>query len=267
METPVRSTTLALDLGNSFAKAAVFVGGALAGPIVRFEYPNWEVADGLVTNHGVENIVYSSVANVPPRELMDKWTKAQRRVISLQAGNPLPFPSRYATPETLGQDRIAAVLGCLASFPPNTAPATTPTPARDSGAKLIVDAGTCVTTDLLDGTGTHLGGNISPGVRMRLRAMHEFTAKLPEPEPAAVEGAVGSTTVSALRHGAQLGLVYELEGLYFRLLPAHPGLELVLTGGDGEWLAEKLSVPCSLRPDLVLRGLLQLTSIYVRNES
>jgi type III pantothenate kinase len=124
-----------------------------------------------------------------------------------------------------------------------------------------------MTLDLIDGTQTYLGGNISPGMRMRLQAMHHFTARLPFPEPALTLGRVGTSTEKALRHGGQMGLVYEVEGLYHRLSIDFPNLQLLLTGGDAGWLAEKLSVPFNVYPNLVLRGLNQILSYYVQNES
>lgn len=282
MGTPISPSSLAIDMGNSGAKAAVFRGNELIGPVIRFNYQEWESADKLATNHDVKNIVYSSVANVPPQEMIDKWTNEHRRIIGLPTRSPLPFSSWYATPETLGQDRIAAVMGVLASpnfLAPASALKTLTSPDkrrsqikggnadRSRGASLIVDAGTCVTMDLMDEQGVHRGGNISPGLKMRLRAMHEFTARLPLFAPGDVSGEVGNSTESALLHGAQLGLVYELEGLYSRLAVHHSPLTIILTGGDGEWLSGNLSVPCSFRPNLVLHGLIQLMSHYVRNES
>ena len=256
MGTPDRQLSLALDLGNSAGKAGLFRGTIIEEPTLRFSYEDWRLVDDWVTNRGVKNIVYSSVANVPPPELTDNWKRAGVFTLGLQPGSPLPFASLYATPETLGQDRIAAVMGLKlwATLPTNLAPAASP--------YLIVDAGTCVTMDLVDGTGLHHGGNISPGLRMRLRAMHEFTARLPQPEPGSPSGSVGLSTVEALRHGGGRGLVYELEGLYARLLPDHPDLHVLLTGGDGAWLADQLRLPCSYDPYLVLRGLLQILSTY-----
>ena len=261
MGTPDHQLSLALDLGNSAGKAGLFRGKDIEEPVLRFSYDEWRLVDEWVTNRGVKNIVYSSVANVPPPELVDNWKQAGVSVLSLKPGSPLPFASLYATPETLGQDRIAAVMGLKlwATIPTNPAPATSP--------YLIVDAGTCVTMDLVGADGLHHGGNISPGLRMRLRAMHEFTARLPQPEPGQPAGEVGLSTVAALQHGGGRGLVYELEGLYARLLPKHPGLHVLLTGGDGAWLADQLQLPCSYDPYLVLRGLLQILSTYETTES
>ena len=251
---------LVIDVGNSGAKAAVYRQGEMIGSVVRFTDWEWRVADGLVTNHGVKNILYSTVANVPPKTWTEKWTNDGCLVVALSPELPLPFTSVYETMETLGQDRIAVVAGSLA-LPTSPAPAAAPT------AALVVDAGTCVTLDLIDAAGVYRGGNISPGLRMRLRAMHEFTARLPLPEPADPAGEVGTSTLGALRHGGQLGLVYEIEGLYHRLRRDHPSLELRLTGGDGAWLARYLSVPCCFYPHLVLLGLHQILSNYVRNQS
>lgn len=266
---------LAIDIGNTSVKAGVFLHGELTGPVTRFTDQEWDVADRLVTNLGVKNIIYSTVANVPPAKWRDKWNKAGLLTLALSPEIPLPFTSLYETPATLGQDRIAAVAGSL-TLPASNAPRlsrgfryTAPAfaPAESLPARLIVDAGTCITLDLIDGQRTYRGGNISPGVRMRLRAMHTFTARLPLVEPESSFGEVGRSTEQALRHGGQLGAAYEVEGLYLRLRKTYPDLELILTGGDAELLAGLLSVPNVVYPNLVLRGLNQILSNYVQHQS
>jgi len=253
---------LTIDIGNTAIKAAVFHDGEMIGPVIRFTDREWSMADRLVTNHGVKNIIYSTVANVPPAKWLDKWNRENRFVLATRPGLPLPFTSLYETMETLGQDRVAAVAGSL-GLKTTLAPAS---PPQKAVARLIVDAGTCATLDLIDGGDVYQGGNISPGLRMRLQAMHHFTARLPLIEPGNPLNEVGRSTLEALRHGGQMGLVYEVEGIYYRLRHTYPGLELLLTGGDAAWLAEKLSVPNVVYPNLVLRGLHQILSNYVRNE-
>lgn len=270
MSATTQTSQLAIDIGNTVVKAAVFRGGEMMGPVIRFTDQDWFVVDRLATNHEVKNIIYSTVANVPPPQWMDKWKSEERFLLALGPKVSLPFTSDYTTMATLGQDRIAAVAGSLA-LPPfpfgdqalgqnrSFAPAAAPS--------LIVDAGTCATLDLIDGQGNYHGGNISPGMRMRLKAMHAFTARLPELDPATTTGRVGQSTASALRHGAQLGLVYEIEGLFLRLRQDFPDLQLLLTGGDAEWLGEHLRIPFVFRPHLVLHGLNLILSNYVNNES
>jgi type III pantothenate kinase len=237
---------LAIDIGNSGTKAALFHDDELQLPVFRSPPNDWATIDEWVTNLGVENIIFSTVANVPSDRWIDKWKRAGVGVRPL--GGPLPFPSDYATPATLGQDRIAAIAGAR-------------TLARTTC--LVVDAGSCLTLDLVDGNGRHRGGNISPGVRMRLEAMHARTARLPLVEPDAIDSPTGWSTETALRHGGQLGCVYEIEGLRARLLTDHPELTVVLTGGDGERLLPNFSVPVLFYPHLVLRGLHQILSLYV----
>lgn len=260
---------LAIDIGNSGVKAAVFRFGEMIGQVIRFSDQQWEKVNELVTNHGVKNIIYSTVANVPPQRWIDTWESEDRLVLALTTTLTLPFKSVYETMHTLGHDRIAVVAGSLAPAA-SMAPATAPKASRAAGqkaARLIVDAGTCVTLDLVDAEGTYLGGNISPGLHLRLKAMHTFTARLPLVEAGEVKELVGRSTAAALRHGGQLGVVYEIEGLYHRLRTVHPSLQLLLTGGDGEWIAAQLSIPCCFNPNLVLLGLNQILSNYVQNES
>ncbi len=250
--------SLALDLGNSSTKAAVFDGSEMVGAAVRFPNLDWRRADDMVTNHKIGRVVYSSVANVPPQALLSNWSALGCQVIAIDRLQPLPFTTRYRTPLTLGRDRVAAIAGWLAETSASSGPVT---------SALVVDAGTCMTVDLVDASGVHQGGNISPGAEMRLRAMHDYTARLPVPSSGEPEGPLGLSTQEALRHGGKLGAVYELEGLISRLLHPYPDLLPVLTGGDGPWLAEKLGRNCVLRPNLVLRGLIALMSNYAHNES
>ena len=246
MNPPARQ--LVIDIGNSGTKAAVFIGNELQLPVHRLRRDDWEILDGVATNQSVSNIIYSSVANVPPNRWIDKWKRNGLGVYTLDRARPLPFVSDYQSPETLGHDRIAAVAGTIGRF---------------RGPRLIVDAGSCVTFDLVDATDRYVGGNISPGVTMRLRAMHEFTARLPLVSPVPVGGIVGVHTESALRHGGLPGVVYETEGLYHRLLRDYPGLQLLITGGDAPAMLPLFSVPVLHSPQLVLRGLNLILSTYV----
>ena len=159
----------------------------------------------------------------------------------LDTRTPLPVENRYATPETLGKDRLAAAIGAWAQYPGQHC--------------LVVDAGTCLTLDLVTAEGSYLGGNISPGVRMRLRAMHAFTARLPQVDVGAYKALLGQSTESALQNGGLLGAVLEIEGLASRLSDSYPGLITVLTGGDAAILAERLKSKIFVHLNLVLEGL------------
>jgi type III pantothenate kinase len=153
----------------------------------------------------------------------------------------LPIQVAYQTPQTLGKDRIAAVVGALALFPAENC--------------LVIDAGSCITYEFLQATGVYLGGNIAPGVNMRLRAMHEFTARLPQVDLQAVEQWIGSSTAKAMNNGALLGVVLEIVGYAQKWAAERGNIRSILTGGDAPRLLEALPIKVEHEPDLVLIGL------------
>ncbi len=170
--------------------------------------------------------------------------------LELSHTTPLPIQILYSTPETLGRDRIAAACGAHALYPGQNC--------------LIISAGTCVTSDILLGSGIYLGGNIAPGLRMRLQAMHHFTARLPLAEPQWPDLPFGDSTLHALQNGAALGIVMEIEGLWQRARDAFSTLSIVITGGDADVLAGKLNSPIFAEPELVNHGLFQILAFNVK---
>jgi type III pantothenate kinase len=129
---------------------------------------------------------------------------------------------------------------------------------------LVVDAGTCITYNILAAEGAFMGGNIAPGLTMRLKAMHHFTAKLPlvERDTEGVSKAdfeqnwMGKNTENAMRIGAKMGILVEMEGFYRRFLEKMGNLQLVITGGDGQFLSDQTTVEnVHFEPNLVFKGL------------
>lgn len=159
-------------------------------------------------------------------------------LLTLSAATPLPIGNRYATPATLGVDRIAAAVGAHTLYP---------------GRELLVaDIGTCVTYDRIDAGGNFIGGNIAPGIGMRLRAMYTFTKALPEVASVGDIPAWGDSTATAMRSGAFHGIVAEVS--YYHSQMPEGGLTL-LTGGWSERVAQALGFKAILCPLLVNRGL------------
>ncbi len=232
-------TNLVIDIGNSRTKVGIFSGGQL-GERQVFDGEAWAQILETATNHRPQNIILSTVGSAPA----PAWRADMEQIGAyreLDATTPLPFRNEYRTPSTLGKDRVAAVAGALALYPGENC--------------LVVDAGTCITADLLTADGRYLGGNISPGVRMRLRAMHTMTARLPLVETGEVEGLLGESTETALRNGGQLGAALELEGLIDRLEATFGPPRCILTGGDAGLLVKLLKKKIFVHPELVLYGL------------
>jgi type III pantothenate kinase len=149
----------------------------------------------------------------------------------------------YENVNQMGRDRMAALLGAQSLFPAENL--------------IVADAGTCLTVDYLRSDGVHLGGYISPGFQMRLRAMHAFTASLPMMEKSSPDSTdPGKSTESCMVAGALSGLIAELD-LHFQQdnFQMQPPVRGILTGGDAKDLARHLKGSTFVAEDLIFRGL------------
>ena len=237
--------SLVLDLGNTAAKFGGFVGGQLreSGPLAGPA----ELLPVLVRLKPGQAIVSAVTADASP------WRRALQtagieNVLLFEPGRtPIPIQNAYATPHTLGADRLAAAVGA-AGLRPNQ-----PT--------LILDAGTAIKVDLVTADGTFQGGSIAPGLRLRLRALHEFTGRLPDldlPLPAQAVQLTGTTTASAMWSGVLNGAVFEAQGFIEAYARRQPGLGVLLTGGDAPYFATRLQGRIFVVPELVLLGLYRI---------
>jgi len=208
---------LTIDIGNTQAKLVVFDG---ENPVEeqRTSNTSLEALSNIIAHYPIEKGIVSSVANLAsPTEMLLSCLPFP--VLRLTPTTPVPFiVNEYRTPSTLGADRLAAVVGAVVLQP-----------GKDL---LIIDAGTCITYDFLDSNGHYKGGNISPGLHMRLQAMHDQTARLPLVEAEGERPSIGYDTETAIRSGAIEGIKFEIEG-YIRLYKKKfPSLLVFLTGGD-----------------------------------
>ena len=164
----------------------------------------------------------------------------------------LPIRIGYETPHTLGRDRIAAVVGAQS--------------LRPGSNILVIDAGTAITYELLEASGLYVGGNISPGMTTRFRALHHFTQKLPlvsEPEEVLL---VGVSTESAIQAGVVNGIVLEMDGYIDLLRLKYPGLLVFLTGGHSFYFERRLKNRIFADINLVLIGLNRILEYNVENK-
>ena len=196
----------------------------------------------------IQGTIISSVVN--RNEVVENWLKEQTFFIQLNYQTPIPIQNDYQTPQTLGKDRIAAAVGAFALYPNENC--------------LIVDAGTCMTYEFIDSKGSYKGGTISPGMTMRFRSMHEFTAKLPLIEKQRLESFIGFNTETSMRTGAQLGLCLEIEGFYKLYQREFGQVRLILTGGDAEIIAQHLEEQAIINREIVLIGLNKILDYNVK---
>lgn len=231
---------LCLDIGNTRVKVGVFDGARM---LHQAQWPAWTPEDiqALHQRFALRRAIVSSVASPDPH-LLPYLDRMGLHAQALSTQTRLPFTNGYATPDTLGKDRLAAVAGAHALYPQRNV--------------LVIDAGTCIKYDCLDANAVYHGGNIAPGLHMRIRAMHEQTARLPMVPLVFPSAFVGSSTETALQNGALLGAVLEIQGFAALFRRQWPGLLVLLTGGDAEFLRPQLALPeCTVEPDLLLIGL------------
>lgn len=238
---------LVIDVGNSRIKVGIYKEKVL---LEKRVWESWQLEDleRLATNHFIQNVILCNVGQVVPAPVLE-FLQSRFFYLELTTETPLPIQIAYKTPQTLGKDRIAAVVGALDMFPNENC--------------LAIDAGTCITYEILTAAGVYLGGNIAPGLTMRLEAMHHFTAKLPLVEADETESWIGYSTKSAMQNGAQLGLALEVEGFIAHCRRELGKLNVIITGGDADFLKKKLKSQIFVNPNLVLQGLNKILNYNV----
>ncbi|HLN19993.1 MAG TPA: type III pantothenate kinase [Bacteroidales bacterium] len=229
---------LVADIGNSSAKIALFKG---RGIVSSERYPDLtvEVLMKLLSSGKFEKAIISSVKTIP--DTINKILSSKVSFVHLlSAKSKLPFRIGYLSPETLGTDRIAAVAGAHMLY--------------NGSSSLVIDAGTALTFDLLEDDLYH-GGNISPGIRMRFEALHSFTDRLPLINTLKPYESPGKTTEEAIRAGVMNGVIYEINEYIRTFEKKYPGIKVILTGGDGAFLHDKLEHKIDYIPEIVIEGL------------
>ncbi len=236
---------LILDIGNTRTKMALFDKiNQLQDKKVQTQCDQVSI-EQFIEGKKIEGIILTNSGEVP-NEVLSWLQKKAKTFIHLSNTTPVPIENKYGTPQTLGKDRLAAAVGATVLFPKQNC--------------LFVDCGTCLTYNIVSAEGAFLGGNITPGVTMRLRAMHEFTARLPlvtisdnlEKNQLCP---IGTTTEMALRNGAQWGALMEMEGFLEGFMQRFSHLKTLLTGGDADFFVKYIKKEIFAEPNLVLIGL------------
>jgi len=231
---------LIIDAGNTSVKLAVFDKGELIfcqkadhGKIAERvkniceQYP--KISHGIVSSVGNLDHKVIAVANI------------FCNVHELTPESKTPYKNSYASPQTLGVDRMALA---TAAFYHN-----------QKGNTLVVDAGTCITYDMVNDYGEYLGGAISPGLRMRYKALSAQTARLPLLVPETPFDLIGNTTENSMHSGVVNGVCYEIDGVIGDYRTRFRDLTVILTGGDASFLSKRLKNTIFADSKFLLKGL------------
>ncbi len=231
---------LIVDVGNTLIKLAVFKADELQikKTIIKSDFLD-TLSEIKIKYPQITHCIISSVGKISETHL-DKLKKEYKTLV-LDHATKIPFQNNYATPKTLGVDRIALISAAAVEFANKNV--------------LVIDAGTCITYDFLSEENMYTGGAISPGLQMRYKAMHTFTEKLPLLEAEPIDKFVGNSTISSMHSGAFNGIIHEIDGFITSYKSTFKNLTVILTGGDGHFLRDRLKNDIFATSNFLLQGL------------
>ncbi len=231
---------LIIDVGNSLVKLGVFHEGKLQTKKTSikkdFLFSLSEISEAYPS---IKQCIVSAVANLSEHQLSKLQEKYPVSVLNHET--KVPFQNSYATPKTLGMDRIALVSAAASQYPDKNV--------------LVIDAGTCITYDFLNSKNHYLGGAISPGLEMRYKSLHTFTDKLPLLDASVPKEITGNSTALSIHSGIVNGMVYEIDGFCSTYQAEYNDLTIILTGGDLHFLRDSLKSNIFANSNFLLEGL------------
>ena len=242
---------LAIDIGNTRIKAAVFEGDILLEGFVFLKIDFQEKLENILkTNEKIQYLVVSAVSDVEKEWFSNLNSTLKIHFVSHK--DPFPFQNTYKTPQTLGIDRMVLAAGATLQYPNQN--------------RLVIDAGTCITYDFIDENNNYLGGAISPGLRLRYESLHNYTAKLPLLTFETPENYIGKSTLESIHSGVVHGLAFEIDGFIGAYREQYSNFIIILTGGDSEFLANRLKNTIFANSNFLLESLNQTFQYKIKND-
>lgn len=240
---------IVIDIGNSFIKIFVFNKNNEVHNSVT-ENLDPDLLSGIIKDYKITAGILSSVRG-DIENVVKYLQKSLNDFIVLTHATPLPFINKYLTKETLGKDRLAGIAGAFSMYPYENV--------------LVIDAGTAITYDVITKPGEYIGGNISAGLEMRFKALHQFTHQLPQLKPVKNWDMLGNSTDSAIISGVQNGIVMEVDGTIELLKKELYPLKVIITGGNARFFDNKLKNTIFVVPKLISVGLNSILNYNVKN--
>ncbi|MFZ1798811.1 MAG: type III pantothenate kinase [Chitinophagaceae bacterium] len=240
----VQYTTICFDFGNTLLKYAVFEGNKCTG-IFFLENASAESLQYVIEKYKPLKTILSSVVNHENK--IEKILADNSQFHKLSHDSKLPFTIPVAKKETIGTDRLA-LMSAAATLYPET-------------HTLVIAFGSCITYNFLSASGEFLGGAISPGMEMRFKAMHSFTAKLPVVAANSIFPLIGYDTSTNLLSGVMLGIQGEINYQLELYDERYSNFNAVLTGGDMRYFASHLKKKIFADPQFIYKGLYAISEL------
>lgn len=240
----MNKTTLCFDFGNTRLKCGVFENDHLAD-VITVENDNDETITGLIKKYEPVKTILSSVIDHNPKieSLLAKHSSFHK----LSSSSLLPFTTPVNKPETIGADRLALAAAAVYFYKEKN--------------NLVIGLGSCITYNFINKYNSFFGGSISPGMEMRFKALHSFTAKLPLVKPAWSFPLIGYDTNTNILSGVIIGMASEIDGVIDRYKQKFSNFNVLLTGGDAGYFARHLKNKIFADPDLIFKGLYAISEL------
>lgn len=235
-------TTLCLDFGNTRLKAAIFNDDALIEELVLPD-DGVETLQQILKTYQPDRSILSSVIDHNP--VMEELLASNTSFHKLSHQSKLNFTSPVGKPSTIGADRLALSAAAVHFFPGQN--------------NLVIGLGSCITYNLINQNHEFLGGAISPGMEMRFKSMHDYTAKLPLVQKDWNFPVTGYDTRTNLQSGVLAGISFEIDGYIDFYASKYGNFNVVLTGGDNTYFARRLKNRIFADSNFLFKGLYALS--------
>lgn len=229
---------LCIDIGNTKSKVAVFKKGEIIEKWKR-KTVGEEWIGKVLAEFPIKASIISNTRGF--NEAARKVLASETHFIPLNHETPIPITNNYATPETLGRDRLAVVCAAHSRWKNQNV--------------LIIDAGTCITYDAISKEGIYNGGSIHPGLTMRFKALNNYTGKLPLVKKQIMMDFIGDSTQNSILAGVAYATVKEMEGMIAAYKVKFGELKVIITGGDASFFVTQVKSKIFAHSNLVLKGL------------
>ncbi|MCC9042743.1 type III pantothenate kinase [Myroides sp. M-43] len=242
---------IAIDIGNTRTKIAMFEKDTVLETQV-FEQVFFEkkIIEILEKNTSKTKIILSSVGKLNTQTF--DWLKKNTEIIIISHESIFPFKNLYATPSTLGIDRMVLAAGAVLQHP--------------NCNRLVIDAGTCITYEFINHRNEYLGGAISPGLLLRYKALNHYTEKLPLLSPIDIDYLIGNQTDQSIHSGVINGITQEIDGIINQYKSLYPDIKIILTGGDTLFLVKRLKNVIFANSNFLLESLNNLYQYIIEND-
>ncbi|MEE2700177.1 MAG: type III pantothenate kinase [Bacteroidota bacterium] len=227
---------LVIDIGNTSIKAALFDDNKM---IKHHTFLKLSLKE-LITFTDDYQVPKTIISSVQKQNQMTEEIVRHFNALYFSHKTAIPISSNYKTPETLGTDRVAAIVGINNEYPNQNA--------------LSIDVGSCITYDYFIKE-SYLGGRISPGLKMRFDALHHFTNQLPELSISDTHFTIGIDTDSSIIAGVQQGALEEIDTIIYNFRKENQDAIVILSGGDYKFFEKHLKNSIFADPFIVLKGL------------